>query len=98
MTDTETPTGLREQYAAAIASYDHAVGLASDPAPRGHHYGQADAVLAVRDRELEQVRAEVQRVRDAIHVADNEDVTDWQRGYRACSERALNALDPQEQS
>lgn len=32
-------------------------------------------------------------VRSAVHIADDEDVTDWQRGYRACAERALTALD-----
>lgn len=57
------PTALRDQYAAAIASYDHAVGQATNPAPGDHHHGQADAVLAVRDRELEQLRAAVAEVR-----------------------------------
>lgn len=57
--EQSVPTPLRDRYAAAIASYDHAVGLAIDPAPRDHHYGQADAALAVRDRELEQLRAQV---------------------------------------
>lgn len=61
--NTPAPSALREQYAAAIASYDHAVGQATDPAPRSHHYGQADAVMAVRDRELEEARAERDRWR-----------------------------------
>lgn len=34
-------------------------------------------------------------VRAAIHIADDHDVTDWQRGYRACAERVLAALDEQ---
>jgi hypothetical protein len=58
-----TPPTLRDLYAAAIASYDHAVGQATDPAPTGHHHGQADAVLAVRDAELERVRADRDRWR-----------------------------------
>lgn len=33
------------------------------------------------------------RVWNAALVADAEDVTDWQRGYRACSERVMAALD-----
>lgn len=37
-------------------------------------------------------RATIGRVRAAVHVADAMDVTDWQRGYRACSERALAAI------
>ena len=56
-------TALRDQYAAAIASYDHAVGQATDPAPGDHHHGQAAAVHAVRDRELEQARAAITEVR-----------------------------------
>lgn len=28
-----------------------------------------------------------------LHVEDAVDVTDWQRGYRACAERAVAALD-----
>ncbi|MEU5608419.1 hypothetical protein AB0H03_06625 [Streptomyces sparsogenes] len=81
----------------------------------------ADAVLAVRDREMEQLRTElaaaqrelttsetarahlravrdrlaaaITRVTAAVHVADDEDVTVWQRGYRACTDRVLAALD-----
>lgn len=33
------------------------------------------------------------RVWNAAFIADAEDVTDWQRGYRACSERVMAALD-----
>jgi hypothetical protein len=33
------------------------------------------------------------RVWNAAFIADAEDVTDWQRGYRACSERVVAALD-----
>jgi hypothetical protein len=36
--------------------------------------------------------AAVERVRAAVHIADDEDTTDWQRGYRACSVNALRAL------
>lgn len=44
-------------------------------------------------RRAEQAEAAVVRVREAAHIADADDVTDWQRGYRACSERLLAALD-----
>lgn len=40
----------------------------------------------------EQAEAAIERVRAALHVADEDDVTDWQRGYRACSRHALAAL------
>jgi hypothetical protein len=43
----------------------------------------------------EQAEAAVERARTAVHIADDEDVTDWQRGYRACSVRALGALGEQ---
>lgn len=35
----------------------------------------------------------IARVRAAARIEDDQDVTDWQRGYRACSERVLAALD-----
>jgi hypothetical protein len=31
-------------------------------------------------------------VRRAVSIADGPDVSDWQRGYRACADRALYAL------
>lgn len=39
-------------------------------------------------------RAEVviASVRAAVHIADDEDVTDWQRGYRACAVNVFAAL------
>jgi hypothetical protein len=37
--------------------------------------------------------AAIASVRAAVHIADDEDVTDWQRGYRACAVNALAALD-----
>jgi len=66
------PTTLRERFAAAIASYDHAVGQATDPAPSDHHHGQADAVLAVRDRELEQLRTRHTETRDALRITEGD--------------------------
>lgn len=33
-----------------------------------------------------------ERVREAANIADAVDVTDWQRGYRACAERVHAAL------
>lgn len=45
----------------------------------------------IADRE--QLAAAITRITAAAHVADDEDVTDWQRGYRACADRVLAALD-----
>jgi len=69
---TPAPAALRDLYAAAIASYDHAVGQATDPAPSDHHYGQADAVLAVRDAELEQLRTRHTETRDALRITEGD--------------------------
>ncbi|MFE9738854.1 hypothetical protein [Streptomyces sp. NPDC006477] len=44
--------------------------------------------------ERDAARATVERVQDAVHIADDADVTDWQRGYRACADRVLAALKP----
>jgi hypothetical protein len=35
----------------------------------------------------EELFAVIRRVRTAVHVADDRDVTDWQRVYLTCSER-----------
>lgn len=43
--------------------------------------------------ELQDLRAAVARVRAVVHIADVDDVTDWQRGFRACSVVALGALE-----
>lgn len=43
--------------------------------------------------DLERAEAAITRVRAVVHVADDEDVTDWQRGFRACSVVTLAALD-----
>jgi hypothetical protein len=53
----------------------------------------ATAVHAAIQPELARAEAAITRVRNAVHVADDEDVTDWQRGFRACSVVALQALD-----
>ncbi|MFI0827215.1 hypothetical protein ACH4Q7_22480 [Streptomyces roseolus] len=46
------------------------------------------------DRERAQRgEAAIERVRTAAHIADDRDVTDWQRGYRAAVTRILAALD-----
>jgi hypothetical protein len=50
---------------------------------------RATGFLAERD----QAQAAIERVRAAVHIADDEDRTDWQRGFRACSVVALGALD-----
>jgi hypothetical protein len=43
------------------------------------------------------LRGIIAQARQAVSVAgDGTDVTDWQRGYRACSERVMKALGPGE--
>lgn len=44
-------------------------------------------------QERDQLRERILKVREALHIADSEDRTDWQRGYRAAAERALAVLD-----
>lgn len=60
--------------------------------------GDAYAVMPIIERLRANDHAALDRARAAAHVADDHDVTDWQRGYRACAERVLAALnDRQEQ-
>jgi hypothetical protein len=57
------------------------------------------AVNAALDAQDTRAEAAIERVRAAVHIADDEDTTDWQRGYRACSVNALRALDePKDQT
>lgn len=63
-------------------------------------YADEHATAITRAQETDRVRQQlgtaetrIAAVRAAVHVADAEDVTDWQRGYRACSDHALAALD-----
>ena len=44
----------------------------------------------------EQLLATLERVRLAVFIADDEDVTDWQRGFRACAGRVLFEIDGEE--
>lgn len=51
---------------------------------------------ARRERErAEEAEAALARARDAAHITDSNDVTEWQRGYRACADRLTTALDIQ---
>jgi hypothetical protein len=43
----------------------------------------------------EQAEAAIERTLAAVRVVDRDDVTDWQRGYRACSTMARAALTEQ---
>jgi hypothetical protein len=53
---------------------------------------RAEAIQAA-ERGDHQLPVRLAAVRAAVHIADDEDVTDWQRGYRACANRVLAALD-----
>lgn len=44
----------------------------------------------------DQLAATFYRIRRTIHIADAEDATDWQRGYRACVNRVTAELDSRE--
>lgn len=59
---------LRRQYAAAIHRYDYEHGLSGNDLPSDHHRGEADAVMTVRDHEMEKLRAEHAALKRA-HVA-----------------------------
>lgn len=79
-----------------------------DPGTGSDVGDQVAIVMGVRDRELEQlraerrqledrVRAECDRLRAAAVLADGEPHTDRERGIVAAVTRVLAALDPQEQ-
>lgn len=50
------------------------------------------ATIAAHER-ADQYAATLTRIRRTIHIADAEDATDWQRGYRACANRVTTELD-----
>lgn len=50
------------------------------------------AITEITER-AEQAEATITRVRAVLRPRDEDDVTEWQRGHRACSIVALNALD-----
>lgn len=52
---------------------------------------RAEAELAGRAADA------VDQVRLAVYIADDEDRTDWQRGYRACATRVLATITADEQ-
>ena len=80
---TNQHLNLRAEHAEAI--------LARLTQSRQRWVDRADALASQRDGHARTI----DRVRHAVRIADAEDATDWQRGYRACSERALTALDDQ---
>lgn len=51
-----------------------------------------DGLRLVMENEAK-AEAAIERVRAWLFIADEVDVTDWQRGYRAAAERAYAALD-----
>jgi hypothetical protein len=99
----------RQKYAKAIHRYDYENGLSGNDIPSKHHLGEADAVLAVRDAELEQLRdrvdqeaAAIERVRQLHH--------DWDADPGHCAHcqngmgtplrfpcPTIQAIDPKEQ-
>jgi hypothetical protein len=60
--------------------------------------GGAGILLTRTADERDQLQAALARVRRAVHIADAEDRTDWQRGYRACANRVTAELDSSEQA
>lgn len=67
----------------------------SELSPRAHwfleNFDELD--LAEFCAGSERTEAVLARIREAAHIADDEDVTDWQRGYRACADRIRAALE-----
>jgi hypothetical protein len=60
---------------------------------RAAWYAHADAVLEA----FSGAQEITERVRQAVYIADTEDHTDWQRGFRACAGRVLFELDQWDQ-
>ena len=52
---------------------------------------ETERALAVQRAEA--AEGALNRVRLAVFIADDEDVTDWQRGFRSCAGRVLFELD-----
>lgn len=55
-TEANDRADLRRRIALAIHRYDNVHALSGNDIPSHHHYGEADAVLAVRDREMERMK------------------------------------------
>jgi hypothetical protein len=60
---------------------------------RANRYRERFRVQRQRAERAERAEAALNAIRAAVHIADPDDLTDWQRGYRACSNRAIAVLD-----
>lgn len=85
----------RAAYAKAIHRYDYEVGLSGNDMPSKHHMGEADAVIAVADREQQKVRAEVnawrlKAIQRAIRLGRYETTLQALREYAAEEVTARN--------
>lgn len=56
--DAADNPALRKRIAAAIHRYDNEHALSGNDIPSRHHYGEADAILPILDRETAQLRRE----------------------------------------
>ncbi|MFD9564396.1 hypothetical protein [Streptomyces sp. NPDC059994] len=65
---TAPSASLRQQIAKALHRYDYEHGLSRNDIPSRHHFGEADAILDVRDQELERLRARHAALKRA-HIA-----------------------------
>lgn len=63
---------------------------ATDPA--AIHMPIPSAELAQLRQRAERAEAAIVRALAAIHMQTPEDITDWQRGWQACADRATRAL------
>ncbi|QCX81086.1 hypothetical protein C9F11_37515 [Streptomyces sp. YIM 121038] len=91
--DTVTDDALDELYAGLEQAQTRAE-QAEDLLRIAHETSnRAEAERASAVRRAEQAEGALARVRAAVHIADDEDVTDWQRGFRACSVAVLGTLD-----
>jgi hypothetical protein len=59
----------------------------------GFRLANSDNSLRIAREERDAAEAKLAEIRAACAVADPVDVTDWQRGYRACSDRILAIVD-----
>ena len=96
--DSITSDALDQLYAeldrltAELTDYDKRNHRLTTELRRYTDRDSAEATAASYTHRAHQAEAAIARVRAVIHVADTEDVTDWQRGFRACSVVALGAL------
>ncbi len=89
MTDRHTASSITDD--ALTALYERLEAAEQTESQR--QLATAREALASATVRAARADAAIARVRAVVHIAADEDVTDWQRGFRACSVVVLGALD-----